>query len=82
LQILAPRFNQNKRTIMGTGRTYNKAPVTRPKKSGLERRRRDKAQAKRLMALGVPEERIRKMDTRQIRQMLRHPKKVAAQAAG
>ena len=67
---------------MGSGRTYNKAPVTRPKKSGLERRRRNKVQARRLMALGMTEDQVRKLNAKQIRQMLARPKKVAVPAAG
>ena len=38
---------------MGTGRTLNKKPRTRPTKSEGERRRREKTQLKRLVALGV-----------------------------
>ena len=41
---------------MGTGRKFNKNPVTRPKKKLRERKRREKAHANRLMAMGIPEE--------------------------
>ncbi len=63
---------------MGTGRKFNKQPVTRPKKSGLERRRREKTQRSRLVALGMDEEAVRKMDTKTIRALIQKPEKVKA----
>lgn len=58
---------------MGTGRTQNKNPITRPKKSASERARRVKTQKKRLVALGVDEATISKLNTKEIRSMLRKP---------
>lgn len=58
---------------MGTGRTENKAPITRPKKGISERTRRVKTQKKRLVALGVDEVKVSKLNTKEIRNLLRKP---------
>lgn len=58
---------------MGTGRTFNKKPVSRPKKGLSERNRRLKNQKKRLIALGVSEESMRTMNPGDIRELLRRP---------
>lgn len=58
---------------MGTGRTRNKAPISRPKKSAGERLRRVNTQKKRLVSLGVDEETVRKLNTKEIRALLRKP---------
>ncbi len=58
---------------MGTGRTENKAPITRPKKGTSERTRRVKTQKKRLVALGVDEAKVQKLNTKEIRNLLRKP---------
>ncbi|MBR1609236.1 MAG: hypothetical protein IJ678_06435 [Kiritimatiellae bacterium] len=50
--------------------------VRRPKKTPAERARRQKAQKKRLVALGVPQAEADKLQPIVIRQMLTHPKKV------
>ena len=63
---------------MGTGRKFNKQPVTRPKKSGLERRRREASQKKRLVALGMDPEAVRKMDSKTARTLIQKPEKVKA----
>lgn len=65
---------------MGTGRTFNKKPKTRPKKKPRERRRREKGQRERLVALGVSEEKIKHMTTKAVRQTLQRPAKVVASA--
>ena len=66
---------------MGTGRKMRTKPVTRPKKSVRERKRREAVHKKRLMALGVPEERLRHMTSEAIRKALIRPAKTAAAAA-
>ncbi len=58
---------------MGTGRTLNKKPRTRPVKSEGEKRRRIKTQLKRLVALGVNEEVAGKMDPADVREALKRP---------
>ncbi|MBT3191825.1 MAG: hypothetical protein HN341_04655 [Verrucomicrobia bacterium] len=63
---------------MGTGRTYNKAPVSRPKKSEGERARRVATQRKRLVARGMDEETVRKLNTKEIRELLMETAKTAA----
>jgi len=55
---------------MGTGRTLNKAPKTRPKKSPLERRRREKVQRARLVTSGLDSEMVRKMTNKDLRENL------------
>lgn len=65
---------------MGTGRKLNKKPMTRPKKKPSERRRREQTQKKRLLALGMEESVASTMNPKQVRTMLRHPKRVAAKA--
>lgn len=63
---------------MGTGRTLNKKPATRPVKSAGERRRRDAVQRKRLVALGMDEGVVAKLNAVQIRAYLRTPAKTRA----
>ena len=63
---------------MGTGRTLNKKPITRPKKSEGDRRRRQKAQKARLTKLGMTAGVVAKMDPLVVRTMLQRPKKVLA----
>jgi hypothetical protein len=63
---------------MGTGRTLNKKPITRPKKSEGERRRRQKTQKARLAKLGVAKDVVAKMQPLEVRKMLQRPKKVVA----
>ena len=50
----------------------------RPKKTGAAKRQRLKAQRQRLIGLGVATETVEKMDPRDIREMLKRPKKVQA----
>ena len=63
---------------MGTGRTFNKAPVSRPKKKLRERIRRVNTQKKRLVALGMDETLVAKMDPPVVREFLRCPDKISA----
>ena len=63
---------------MGTGRTLNKAPRTRPIKSEGERARRVKVQKKRLVALGADAAVVEKMNNKQIRDALKRPAKIKA----
>jgi len=71
---------------MGSGRTLNKAPRTRPIKSQGEKRRRTKAQRARLVKLGLGEEAVAKMQPEAVRKLVQRPakvkKSVAAAAAG
>lgn len=63
---------------MGTGRKFNKAPRVRPKKRPIERRRRVATQKKRLVALGMEEVAVSKLDTKKIRGLLRRPARIAS----
>jgi hypothetical protein len=55
--------------------------VRRPKKSPAEKRRRQAVQKKRLVGLGVPAEKVAKMQPGVVRTMLRHPAKIKVPAA-
>jgi hypothetical protein len=62
--------------FMGTGRTLNKAPRTRPIKSQAEKRRRLKAQRARLVKIGVDDSVVAKMQPEEVRKLVQHPAKV------
>jgi hypothetical protein len=66
---------------MGTGRTFNKAPISRPKKSAGERARRVSTQRKRLIERGMDSEVVRKLNTKEIREYLMSTAREAAKAA-
>ncbi len=51
----------------------NKAPIARPKKGTGERLRRVKTQKRRLVSLGMAEETVSKLNTKEIRDLLRKP---------
>lgn len=61
---------------MTRNRKYSKTHMTRPTKSPGARRRRQLEQRKRLIALGVPEEQVSKLNPKQIRDLLKYPVKV------
>lgn len=65
---------------MGTGRTLNKKPRTRPVKSEGDRRRRQKTQLRRLIALGVDAGKAASMNAGAVRTALKRPAKVKAAA--
>ena len=62
---------------MGRGRRFEQKPHSRPKKKPAERRRREKQHRKRLVALGVDEKSVQKMNPQRVRRLLRRPKKIA-----
>ncbi|MDA0765588.1 MAG: hypothetical protein O3A92_02020 [Verrucomicrobia bacterium] len=53
----------------------------RPRKAAGAKRRRQLEQRKRLLGLGMPEESVAKMNTKQIRDLLKYPKKVTQSLA-
>ena len=61
---------------MGTGRKFRKTHMTRPTKSAGARRTRQKAQAVRLIGFGIAAELVAKMNPKEIRDMLKYPKKI------
>jgi len=65
---------------MGTGRTLNKDPRTRPIKSQGEKRRRSKAQRARLVKLGLSKDVVAKMQTEEVRKLVQRPVKVKKMA--
>lgn len=66
---------------MGTGRTLNKDPRTRPIKSEGEKRRRTKAQRSRLVKLGLDEAVVAKMQPEVVRKLVQTPVKVKKSVA-
>jgi hypothetical protein len=63
---------------MGLDNTKNSKnnDVTRPTKSGKAKRQRQKVQAKRLMAFGVSEEQMKHLSFKDVRDLLKYPKKL------
>ncbi len=57
------------------GKGYN-VKMKRPVKKASDKRRREKVQRKRLVGLGVDEAKVKKMNSSQVRQMIKEPKKV------
>ena len=55
-------------------------PMTRPVKSLAERKRRLKVQKKRLQTLGVSEDALRRMNVREVRELLRRPARISKRA--
>ena len=53
----------------------------RPVKKASDKKRREKVQRKRLLALGVSEEKVNSLDAFQVRQMLKRPAKVRKSVA-
>jgi len=55
--------------------------MTRPKKTEAERMRRVKVQRRRLVGLGMDEEAVNRLDFKELRALLKQPKKTAARFA-
>ncbi|MCX6998280.1 MAG: hypothetical protein NTV49_14650 [Kiritimatiellaeota bacterium] len=55
--------------------------LRRPRKTGVARRRRQKLHRQRLLALGVPAEQVRTMDSARMRLLLKRPNKLANKRA-
>ncbi len=51
-------------------------PSNRPKKSETEKRKRQNVHRKRLVSLGLAEDKVKKMTAQEMRDLLRHPKKI------
>jgi len=66
---------------MGTGRTLNKNPRTRPIKSQGEKRRRYKVQRARLVKLGMDEAVAAKLQPNELRTLVQQPTKVKKMVA-
>jgi hypothetical protein len=63
---------------MGTGRKYQKKPMTRPTKTPGNRARRQRTQKRRLIALGMDEAEVERMDAKTVRELLKRPAKIKA----
>ena len=62
---------------MGTARKEKRGKhQRRPRKTGTDRKRRIRVQRGRLIALGVSEEKVKKLDNVQIRALLKKPNKI------
>lgn len=60
---------------MGRIKATRNKNLTRPKKTGAAKRRRVLEQKKRLIAAGVPEQKVNRLDIRSIRQSLKTTRK-------
>ena len=65
---------------MATSTFRNKNKV-RPRKTGAAKRRRCLVQSRRLVALGMEEEEVKKLPVDQLRAKLKYPKKLVRQIA-
>ena len=63
---------------MGVRRKLRKKPVRRPVKGAAEKARRVRTQQRRLVALGMDEVVVARLSNLEIRQLLRHPAKLAS----
>ena len=61
---------------MGSDRVANSKFRVRLKKNAGDKRRRVKVQRRRLTALGVPEEKVAKMNPKEVHTLLQRPKKI------
>mgnify|MGYP001383042558 FL=1 len=53
-----------------------KTHLTRPRKGGAAKRRRQTDQKKRLITLGIDEDKVQKMNPREVLTMLKYPAKI------
>ena len=67
---------------MGKGRKFEKTQLTRPRKGGGKKARRQRDQKKRLIALGMDEAVVAEMNARDVLTKLKYPAKVAKECAG
>lgn len=56
--------------------TFRNKNMVRPKKSAAAKRQRVKAQKKRLVSLGMTQDSVAKLQSDELRALLRHPKRV------
>ena len=61
---------------MRTKRKFMKTHLTRPRKSGAAKRRRQADHRKRLVSLGISQERVDLMNQKEVREMLKYPAKI------
>ena len=63
---------------MGSGRKFNKTNITRPRKGGPRKAQRQRQHQTRLIALGMPEADVAKLNPKEVRDFLKYPVKTAA----
>ncbi len=63
---------------MGIGRKFTKTVLTRPSKGGSAKKQRQRQHRERLVALGMDEAKVAKMDPKKVRDYLKYPKKTEA----
>ena len=61
---------------MRVKRKYMKTHLIRPRKGGAAKRRRQNDQKKRLITLGIDEDKVQKMNPREVLTMLKYPAKI------
>jgi len=59
-----------------TSKADRDQPANRPKKSESAKRKRQNIHRKRLIALGLAEDKVKKMTAQEMRALLQHPKKI------
>lgn len=67
---------------MGVDRWARKKPTRRPKKNNSEKLRRQKTQRARLVKLGVEESKVKAMNPKKVRTLLKRPLRAKKAAAG
>ncbi len=77
---ITPPFLKILLFVMRLKRKFQKTHLTRPRKGGAAKRRRQNDQKKRLVALGMDEETVRKMSPREVLTLLKYPLKVKGQS--
>ena len=63
---------------MGTGRKFRKTNITRPRKGGAAKVNRQNTQRKRLVALGMDEADVAKLNPKEVREYLKTPAEIAS----
>jgi hypothetical protein len=79
--VFLPQEERSGGVFMGTGRTLNKNPRTRPIKSQGEKNRRYKVQRARLVKLGMDETVVAKLQPNELRTLVQQPTKVKKMVA-
>lgn len=66
---------------MGIGRKFTKTVITRPSKGGTAKTQRQRQHRARLVALGMSEADVAKLNPKEVRDLLKYPVKTAAALA-
>ncbi len=63
---------------MGIGRKFTKTVITRPRKGGTAKNQRQRQHRERLIALGMDEAAVAKLNPKEVRDLLKYPAKLPA----